>query len=127
MIDEKELRVGNYFRWSDYASMGVGVDQVIAGRQISEYNSLKEPIPLTEEWLMKFSFNKDGKTYVRHGIMVDADLDTHLQKNTLSDIFDYDSEHYYIGKLEYVHQLQNLFYVFTGGEELTIKESATEP
>jgi len=69
-----------------------------------------KPIPLTEEWLLKFGFEsyyKNGSEY--------QDKNMYLVKN--GDIW----QNLKIGvNLEHVHQLQNLYFALTG-EELTIK------
>lgn len=99
------------------------------------YDSVKlEPIPLTEEWLLKFGFEKIGMEYRKiEGNHPDG------RNNTLIQILDYE----YIGTGDYsksfvflwgqfvndtpakdiyikhVHQLQNLYFALTG-TELTI-------
>ncbi len=75
-----------------------------------------EPIPLTEEWLLKFGFKQkkldsyfdttkwsDGKNI----ITVNTDLFVTMEST-------------FHKRAEYVHTLQNLYFALTG-EELTIK------
>jgi hypothetical protein len=76
-----------------------------------------EPIPLTEEWLLKFGFNEvfmvdgvwghgiDGFIYVNNGQIRFKGKAVLIDEN----------------RLQHVHQLQNLYFALTG-EELTIKE-----
>ena len=45
-------RIGNYFKWSETASMGVGEDTIKCGNDIDMYREFKEPIPLTDEWFI---------------------------------------------------------------------------
>ena len=58
-------RIGNYFKWSEFASMGVGEDTIKCGNDIDMYCEFKEPIPLTDEWFVKFGFHKDGEYWSR--------------------------------------------------------------
>lgn len=73
-------------------------------------NDIK-PIPLTEEWLLKFGFKKDNNfTWVK----IEMEL---MQRD--------DGFWIWLGAdlyLKYVHQLQNLYHALTGNE-LEIKEN----
>jgi len=84
-----------------------------------------KPIPLTEEWLLKFGFGpspfcvhgdfQKGYILVRkvnNGDFKNKDLQWTCELNTETDWVD-------LVKMPYVHQLQNLFFALTG-EELTI-------
>ena len=77
-----------------------------------------QPIPLTEEWLLKFGFERtdlidnsnDDWTwlfYQKDSIYIDG---SDLTIETATGI---------VIKVEYVHQLQNLYFALTG-EELTL-------
>jgi hypothetical protein len=74
------------------------------------------PMPLTEEWLIKVGFIKldsEGYFYIHEynmGFKVSEDLKMVAWNNLHLDGV----------KIEYLHQLQNLFYAITN-EELTIK------
>jgi hypothetical protein len=59
-----ELRVGNHFIWSMFASMGRGQD-VVTLNNIG-YHQLMDPIPLTEEWLLERGFKNTGMTNETH-------------------------------------------------------------
>lgn len=127
-----ELRIGNLIQTKEYKSARriicfYGSSDVLVDSGYvtfptddeSEYslNEL-EPIPLTEEWLLKFGFEKINETdwqspsscyrwdTAREG----------MQFLTLDDEWLFFSN----GEVEYVHQLQNLYFALTG-EELTIK------
>ncbi len=77
-----------------------------------------EPIPLTEEWLLKFGFEKTW-----YGV---EDALIELQKTEKGYILSINCNEYTEGKeFYYVHQLQNLYFALTG-EELTIKELVNE-
>jgi hypothetical protein len=68
-----------------------------------------KPIPLTEEWLLKFGFDKIDFQFIKNGIKLFPIRDLYYRGN-----FPIKSD------IKYVHQLQNLFFALTG-EELTIK------
>lgn len=84
----------------------------------SEFDSRDiEPIPLTEEWLFKFGFDKPA-----YSICGDIFHLTKWDKNPLDWCVAMNKNNAIIvEKLQYVHQLQNLYFALTG-EELTIKE-----
>lgn len=108
----KELRVGNYFKWSTFASMGIGED-IITEKNHYRHNQLREPITLTEGWLIKFGFENVGdaeypnykKGY--HTCMV--------RKHGINIC----NNHGFVNDIKHVHQLQNLYFTLTG-EELII-------
>lgn len=81
------------------------------------------PIPLTEEWLIKFGLNetKDQDLFRVNYV------NYHKGSNTFSYCIDYYfSEEGYVEnmfkEIKYVHELQNLYFALTN-EELTIKEN----
>jgi hypothetical protein len=71
-----------------------------------------KPIPLTEEWLLKFGFEYS-----------DLNGDSGLWKIPPFQIYGKYNQFLYDYRLDvnYVHQLQNLYFALTG-EELTIKK-----
>ena len=76
-----------------------------------------EPIPLTEEWLLKFGFERqenNWKTLDLHFATIGWEK---LAGITLS----FEKESIYLPHIKYVHQLQNLYFALTG-EELTFKQ-----
>ena len=105
-----ELRIGNFVLTSnDFIVKSYSPEGL--------YNLLKDiekikPIPLTEEWLLKFGFEKKLR-YA--GITVFYIKSFELKYSHGSDIFIYDKT-----LIKYVHSLQNLYFALTG-EELTIK------
>ena len=82
-----------------------------------EYRHLK-PIPLTEEWLLKFGFEQDHSNQSwHHRVFV-------LNSFEIQELsMEVDKYSYEITTIKYVHQLQNLYFALTG-EELTIKDLA---
>ena len=67
-------------------------------------------IPLTEEWLVKFGFDK----YQSNICLLNISLEWDNKGRYFFQWYD-------VTYLEYVHQLQNLYFALTGNE-LTIKE-----
>ena len=114
-----ELRLGN---WVEQPNDGVTrVTAVLNDLQIKTETGYVDkycrPIPLTEEWLLKFGFDLD---------IEDDGFQKGKYKVSVSDegclFFIYIG--YYpeeIAEFKYVHQLQNLYFALTS-EELEIKE-----
>jgi hypothetical protein len=76
-----------------------------------EHFSDFEPIPLTEEWLVKFGFDITSLHYFKkNGIIIQSEDDYF---ECLLGIV--------VVKLKYVHKLQNLYFALTG-EELKQQE-----
>ena len=115
-----ELRIGNYVKINKYI-FPVKIQDIEA---IDDAMSLAEPIPLTEEWLLRFGFIREEE-YDEGGLV---DYRYELNKDNLEFVSFWGSEDL-VGinqcqtgvDCEYVHQLQNLYFALTG-EELTIKE-----
>lgn len=78
------------------------------------------PIPLTEEWLLKFGFNNiNSKEY---GIKCGScwmSLSNPKNMGEWQDCYCWIFDRFKFIELKYVHQLQNLYFALTG-EELTI-------
>jgi hypothetical protein len=103
-----ELRIGNLV----YDNLGGTLK--IKGISLESDLSHIKPIPLTEEWLLKFGFEwknfafRDGTFTVRY----QKEFYVYLSVEGVRPIQI---------KLDYVHQLQNLYFALTG-EELVVKE-----
>ena len=104
-----ELRIGNLF-YKDYPT-GKEIETV---NEISNFfinsvgiSSIK-PIPLTKDWLLKFGF--DGCKSPNKDIQV----------GLVDDEMSLAWRVFILKKIQYVHQLQNLYFALTG-EELTLK------
>jgi hypothetical protein len=82
------------------------------GFHAGEHYSSIEPIPITKGWLLKFGFNQPiPKTKI-------FSLGSFWIRYYGEEIGLYESRNH--KKIEYVHQLQNIYFVLIG-TELTIK------
>ncbi len=110
MIESKELRIGNYytdedgeqhtFDWSDMSWM--------------DWDYCK-PIPLTEEWLVKFGF-VDGCLYGIGSENKDEIFVSLKGDNTMYISDSRDSYYSFPAPCKHVHTLQNLYFALTGSE-----------
>jgi hypothetical protein len=80
-----------------------------------------EPIPLTEEWLLKFGFERHHADYANDIIYIknvpdNTEFEWGVYPNELGSGIQIKNRNL----LKYVHQLQNLYFALTG-EELTFK------
>ena len=103
----------SYTEWNSGDKYNISCLQF--GTKQSYYDGNFKPIPLTEEWLLKFGFEKDdfSSRFIAYKNKIRLIHDT--QKNT----FLVDSVNHVKLYLQYVHQLQNLFHSLCG-EELQI-------
>ena len=117
-MNAHELRIGNYILKNDklhYCSWMTIRD--IKTQSIEEDDKF-EPIPLTDEWLLKFGFEKIKSEY---DVAECFDfLNGILYLDMANQICYLLSSEFGINCPESVHQLQNLYFALTG-EELTIK------
>jgi hypothetical protein len=115
-----ELRIGNYV----YLKSKDKIYEISSGHDIEEISDAPEnfdakPIPLTEEWLLKFGFKKELDKSLSKGdiaIFLDKRFKTNLFLQENQESFKWYS---YELKVEYVHQLQNLYFTLAC-KELTI-------
>ena len=113
-----ELRIGNLVSRLDLGDHSLRVESVLELRKdkvlttgpisvICLYSETK-PIPLTEEWLLKFGFEFTKLYYIRYNddlvIYFDGIEKFYFQRNSKTLT------------LKYVHQLQNLFFCLCGKE-----------
>jgi len=117
-----ELRLGNL------VMDGKDIEQVNA-RMIDMLVKIEadfDPIPLTEEWLLKFGFDKVGIALTSIAI---APLNLPCTFNLPNTPFSFCQGKFILTtstgdfcvNTEYVHQLQNLYFALTG-EELVVNE-----
>ena len=114
-----ELRIGNWVndpihnKCNFQIEMFLGIDYfqpltIDPDEELTLKISECEPIPLTEEWLLKFGF-ENGNYFILNDVIIYKDY---------NDKYRYE---YNYGQLwvKHVHQLQNLYFALTG-EELTL-------
>jgi len=114
-LQAKELRIGNYI----LAKFGIewSEDIISCGHYLDVINTrdkyLIKPIPITEDWLLKFGFVNVGDYFKKGILYVEQSEGMDFKTCTLVD-----SECEL--DIKYVHSLQNLYFALTN-EELTIK------
>jgi hypothetical protein len=121
-MNANELRIGNYIlkNGSNYIVGTLFFVDVYDGTAMGFD---LQPIPLTEEWLLRFGFEKDDVfdkifTYLPlHDLCMDK-----LSFRKSEGFICYDGIKYrtLLKHIQYVHQLQNLYFALTS-EELTLK------
>ena len=127
----QELRLGNLISIKDLANgykkiesiieLGVKATRLGPIKVICEYDDI-QPIPLTEEWLLKFGFKSDGTWIILRSIHVDLAWFKPANHQHKGNIYiEKDNEISHGVNCEYVHQLQNLYFALTV-EELLIKQ-----
>lgn len=120
-MKSNKLRIGNYVEFADSVYKVNHHTFSILARE--KENHKYKPIPLTEEWLLKFGCveshkGEDFVNYWNQGKDFSIDI-------VDGEIFNYRLyERYRTKSITYVHQLQNLYFALTG-EELTIKQTET--
>ena len=104
-----ELRIGNLIYLNE--------ELIKFGFSILKFDDLNniKPIPLTEEWLVRFGFKRDNKYDFTLNVKDVGEFYTSSEWFHGNGYITF--EHFGI-KLFYLHQLQNLYFALTG-EELT--------
>jgi len=77
------------------------------------------PIPLTEEWLLRFGFNNE--VYTNGGFLKWQKGEFKLLDRRLPNTQYHEPK----ASIDFVHQLQNLYFALTG-EELVVKMRTTD-
>ena len=79
------------------------------------------PIPLTEEWFLKFGFKKNKHENLILNLELDRKLEIietkegfYIELVQLPELSCEDIQFIVLRKIEYVHQLQNLYFALTG-------------
>ena len=120
MIDYKEIRYGNWIIWKSGSELPCQValdDFELVFNNPEQY----DPIPITEEWLMKFGFQKSGNynfEYNQHSCWKDG---TNKQWYF---VWYFQRDKFY-KSVQYIHQIQNLYFALTGVEFNVVTEPAT--
>ena len=114
MIQVNELRIGNWLLYSDgFDKKMVQVDSEIMFEACclnKDFNRTKKPIPLTPEILEKCGFGRNDNYYSNGKMEFKVEslrigMDVYMVPNAL-----------YCSSIQYLHQLQNLFFALTGEE-----------
>ena len=132
----QDLRIGNYVYYEHTTHIVDGIYEnkvyswwVKNGEPVIEYEmkdiggtmvknpyrdviSQYEPIPLTEEWLIKLGFEKNITTDLYPTFSYDI--------LNVNDGIVYVLNYGFVNHIKYVHQVQNLYFTLTG-EELKLK------
>ena len=116
-MDAKELRIGNYvkdhlgrFQKVSETRSNAYICYLSNGHKLKYKLNTTNPIPLTEEWLVKFGFVKDK---LEVGLYHFNDLEIFLP-----NYFTWKTQ--FLNNIKHVHQLQNLYFALTN-EELKLK------
>jgi hypothetical protein len=104
MINFKELRIGNWV-FSKTDKTKIQMKSFFGLCNIESNPDLFEPIPLTEEWLMKFGFDE------KEPVLISSWKFSPFCETIIT-------------KCEHVHQLQNLYFALTG-EELVVSDAVS--
>ena len=115
-----ELRIGNYI---SVKNMGVDLPAIIErGVEIDAANEYN-PVPLTEELLLKAGFSSDGykdgyigKDFVSGQMTLSFVLCNPFAKGDWNDCYTFDLRDSMFKSLRYVHELQNLYFLLTNSE-----------
>jgi hypothetical protein len=144
-MESNQLRIGNLVKFNDKISEVIEVrknliraeylmdDGLLLHRPLVEIDRI-DPIPLTEEWMLKFGFEKIEYSDERHGFGTEYNLklndDIFLNYSDDFSLAIYRNEKAMedeVGILpkweaiKHVHQLQNLIFALVG-EEITLKQ-----
>lgn len=129
-MKSNELRIGNLIWWCHEESESVKIvnldilEQFIYNEsdpddsedRFARFGFQYAPIPLNDEWLLRFGFERSGVYYVKDEVYI---YDTCRLCIDSEEYGYFEYKFNYTSKLlVYVHQLQNLYFALTG-EELT--------
>ena len=136
-MDAKEFRIGNYVNYKDRvvkaATISVtGEELNFAYEEINggyDYTDIRlfKPIPLTEEWLVKFGFDKSDE-YGDFICQNEGDV-VYLENDDLGYYISFGKDPMFcilgyggLSYIKHVHQLLNLYYALCQ-EELTLTKN----
>lgn len=103
-MKDKELRIGNYVMQDGEEIHGI-VSLTIHKYSIGQIKL--DPIALTEDWLVKFGFNKLPIVFEHGKFYLYKEQNSNLWRLTHS------GTNAHITTLKYVHELQNIYYDLT--------------
>jgi len=115
----KELRLGNFVSIQE-GHIEFPLTKVRFERVLSGYYEVG-PVELTAEWLVKFGFRKSSNfVYYFDSFSWDS------RDSNFTVYSDWNGEYAYYVKVEWVHQLQNLYWCLTGKELVLTAENGTK-
>jgi len=111
-----ELRIGNWVFDSDQLEeFTIESDTLFDESDGDCMEKHIKPIPLTEEWLEKFGFERKGFHFNKYGLqIIIADENDFLIEYSFSGIR-YNNVNLVV-RIKHIHQLQNLYFALTGEE-----------
>jgi hypothetical protein len=134
-MEANELRIGNYVDTYNedihygieyvYNLSNMGINESFPGQYRAVFSNpinddlLIKPIPLTEEWLLKFGFMKSKVSSQFDKEKLTIQIANELEYHKKGRVY-FNSLAILEESIKYVHQLQNLYFALTG-EELTFK------
>lgn len=134
-MEAKDLRIGNYHYYHIHDELDNPkdyevIDQIDAddlkwlSSEAGQNDEQYQPIPLTEDWLKRFGFEfKKGRISEDSGVQLFNDFydkgKFKLNHWDNGKLFYWDDK--FDNQIQYVHQLQNLYFALTG-EELKLRE-----
>lgn len=119
MVIASELRIGNYINGGGTLRKVISIDldgcisEPIDDTE-TDYSKGVEPIPLTEEWLLKFGFKSDEIMFEKDGFCIGWYKGDKFHYLPTGNIMIRNKR-----EIKYVHQLQNLFFALHE-QELTV-------
>lgn len=121
-MEIKDLRIGNllYYNNEEKEIASINLDSTIRFKDKEKgcigcfkiYLDLIKPIPITEEWLLKFGFKYNNPTYEWY----DKSAVFFIQVNYLGFDLIAKFHNQVIREIKYVHELQNLYFALTEKE-----------
>ena len=99
-IQAKDLRIGNIFNEGVITEISHNTCKTDVYKKTELLYSEIEPIPLTEEWLLKFGFDEDNHGFLNNGVM-------ELGHITTEDNYQYE----YKGSLKFQWTIIDIKYV----------------
>ena len=108
-----ELRIGNLISW--ISSENIEKVMKIDLKYVNEVSEKDlSPIPLTEEWLLKFGFeNQQIELDYPDKLLI---ISATVGGKYYFYLDDADGSTFGLNYIQYVHQLQNLYFILTGTE-----------
>jgi hypothetical protein len=117
-MEAREIRMGNKVRWDYeiYTITAISTDVVDITRfGIAMSINIKsiKPIPLTEEWLVKFGFkNKTVLEFIDRYFIDEFSVDY----NRTHKYYHFNVGYEFNVEIDHIHELQNLHFSLTGEE-----------